>query len=181
MPKVREYDIAPGSELLKRLGRSASKRPREVLDPAHVPEGLRHLIPLAEHWGVSCDVTRHAVTDAATDAELSTLSSALKGHHSAIHDWFYSFREGDPQPNEVSAFRSMLIAEMEAADGPGIPGYLDWAFSNYKRQRTSPEALERLRHAYEFATRAKILRWYDASDLSEIEAALGIEQRRGGA
>ena len=51
-------DIAPASDLQRHFGLYAGNRPVIHLDPALVPSDLRHLIPLAEKWGIGDDLIR---------------------------------------------------------------------------------------------------------------------------
>src|SRR6185369_4008066 len=103
-----------------------------VLDSEVVPPHLRDLIPLAERWGVSCDVTRHDVAEKASKRELESLAAALAGRHDDIVDWLYSFEDTDP-PREAAVFQAMLVLELEECDGPGIPGLLKWAYRKHAK------------------------------------------------
>ena len=114
-----------------------------------VPEGLRDLIPLAERWGEPADTRRHRLMEAASDEQLEELSSKLSGRHRLIEEWLYSFRTGEPVSPEAIAFQSLVVAELEECDGPGLRGYLDYALAAW-REDPSPASAERLRDAYSY-------------------------------
>jgi hypothetical protein len=147
-----EFAVGPGSELQERFGWTAENWTPPILRNEAVPESLRDLLPVARRWGVTCDVTRHAVAAKATDAELSELAAALCGRHQQIEDWLYSPADGQSEV-ERSAFQAMVVLELEACDGPGLAGLLAWAVRWYK-DAPSPVRLKRLREAY-----AEVLGW----------------------
>lgn len=84
------------------------------LDAAKVPQDLRHLVPLAEQWGIGDDVDRYAKVERADAAERQALRSAVRPHDRRITEWLDSFGEG-LMSDEAAAFMYMLIAieEME--------------------------------------------------------------------
>src|SRR5438045_386950 len=114
--KDGEFTIGPGSELKERFGWTAEKRRPEVLDSDVVPPHLRDLVPLAERWGVTCDVTRHDVAAKSSTEELKGFKVALAGRHDDIVDWLYSF-EGTDRPREAAVFQAMLVLELEECGG----------------------------------------------------------------
>src|SRR5262245_12322177 len=165
----REFAIGPGDELKQRFGLTAENwRPRPMRAEV-VPPVLRDLIPLAERWGVTCDVTRHDVAAKATDAELSEFSERLKGRHDQIVDWLHS--GGDELSDERAAFRAMLVLEMEECKGRGIPGLLAWCIRKY-REEPSEERRQRLKAAYD--QMAKYGFRHLVSDLAEARTLLGL-------
>lgn len=165
-----EFTVGPGELLKKVFGWTSERRARVKLRPGAVPEELRDLIPLAEAWGVRCDVTRHDVAAQATSQEFAAVASTLAGRHDAIVDWLYSF--GDtPVSDEAAVFQSLLILELEECDGPGIPGYLEWAWKKHQLA-PSAETLRRLRDAYQFAKDAGVLKYEAPSEVAAIEEAV---------
>ena len=171
MPRIPgEYTIGP-AHLLKRLfGWTAELRSREHLQRHVVPAHLQNLIPLAERWGVTCDVTRHDVAAKASEQELKHFSEALDPQRDDIIDWLYSF-EGVPQPHEAAVFQAMLILEAEECSGPGIPGYFTWAFRKHSAS-PEPETLRRLRAAYHFAAEHDLLRFESRERVAAAQKAL---------
>lgn len=139
-----EFSIGPASEMQKRFGWTAENWRPKPMSAEAVPSELRDLIPLAQRWGVTCDVTRHDVAAKATDEDLADLSARLRGRHDQIVDWLYS--PGDEYSDERAAFSAMLVFESEECKGPGIPGLLDWEIRKYREQPTE-ERRHRLRDA----------------------------------
>jgi hypothetical protein len=87
------------------------------LNPEQVPEGLRHLVPLAEKWGIGDDVDRNAKVESATPAERSELRAAITPAASRITTWLDSFAQG-AMSDEAAAFMYMRLAlEEMPADG----------------------------------------------------------------
>ncbi len=85
------------------------------LDTEQVPADLRHLVPMAERWGIGDDVDRVAKGDRATAAEREELRAAVEPHHARITAWLNSFGQG-PMSDEAAAFMYMQLAleEMQA-------------------------------------------------------------------
>lgn len=79
------------------------------LDAAKVPADLRHLVPLAEQWGIGDDVERYARVERADDAERQALRSAVRPHDRRITEWLDSFGDA-PMTDEAAAFMYMLLA-----------------------------------------------------------------------
>lgn len=57
------------------------------LDPKGVPEVFRHLIPLAEKYGISDDCYRDDLIDTLDEAELRECSSFLDFYDAVLKDW----------------------------------------------------------------------------------------------
>jgi hypothetical protein len=105
-------DIAPASELQKRYGLYAENRPVIQLDPALVPPDLRHLIPLAEKWGIGDDIIRCDLVDKSTSAEKRELHDALYEPFERITAWLESLPKGELS-DEGEAFMYMQEAVEE--------------------------------------------------------------------
>ena len=87
------------------------------LNPEEVPADLRHLVPLAERWGIGDDVERNAKVESSTPAEREELRTAITAVHSSITAWLDSFGQG-AMTNEAAAFMYMQLALEELpADG----------------------------------------------------------------
>lgn len=88
------------------------------LNPEQVPEDLRHLVPLAEKWGIGDDVDRNAKVERATPEERSELRAAITPVASRITTWLDSFGQG-AMSDEAAAFMYMQLAlEEMPADAP---------------------------------------------------------------
>ena len=102
-------DIAPAASLQKHFGLYAENRPIAKLDPAHVPAHLRHIVPLAEKWGIGDDIIRNDVIDKSSSVERRELHDALYEPFEDITVWLNSFAERSLSP-EAEAFMYMQSA-----------------------------------------------------------------------
>jgi hypothetical protein len=85
---------------------------RYELQPEKVPQHLRHLIPLAEKWGIGDDVERGEFIDQVTAAERQALIQAIAPHQGAITAWLDSFGTA-PMTDEAAAFMYTQLAVEE--------------------------------------------------------------------
>jgi hypothetical protein len=138
------YDIGPASELQKKYGWYAKNWEPQKFDLDAVPQELRDLIPLAARWGITCDITRRDAGEKASREELADVARLLEGRRKQVYSWLYSDRGNSP---EAIAFSALLVFEMEEANGPGIPGLLDWRIQEYNDAPTEL-SLRKLRDAY---------------------------------
>ena len=88
----------------------------QKLNVDNVPEDLRHLVPLAERWGIGDDVDRNAAVDRATPAERQELEQAIAPSDARITAWLDSFRQ-QPMTDEAAAFMYMQLALEEMRAG----------------------------------------------------------------
>lgn len=102
-------DIASASELQKHFGLYAENRTTLELDPTRVPTHLRHLVPLAEKWGIADDIIRNDVLEKSSSKEKRELHDALYGSFERITEWLASFA-GRPLSPEAEAFMYMQTA-----------------------------------------------------------------------
>jgi hypothetical protein len=102
-------DIAPSLDLQKHFGLYAENRPILQLDRGRVPGDLRHLVPLAEKWGIGDDIIRNDLVDKSTSAEKRELHDALYEPFEGVTEWLNSFA-GRPLPPEAEAFMYMQTA-----------------------------------------------------------------------
>lgn len=97
---------------------AASAGTAQRLNPEQVPADLRHLVPLAEKWGIGDDLDRNAKVESSTPAEREELRAAIMPLHSRITAWLDSFGRG-AMTDEAAAFMYMQLALDELpADGP---------------------------------------------------------------
>ena len=87
------------------------------LDPRNVPADLRHLIPLAQQWGIGDDVQRLAKVDSATPAQRAELRRAVAPHQARITRWLDSFGE-EVMSQEAATFMYMQLSVEEMT---GLP------------------------------------------------------------
>ncbi len=117
-----EFEVLSADEMQKKYGLYAETRPKISLDSNNVPEQLRDLIPLAEQFGVGCDIRRHDLGSKTKNREKQKLSEALKGRHKDIARWLNEWDGKSTPTKESSAFLRLCIFEMEECEGPGLPG-----------------------------------------------------------
>ena len=96
---------------------ASSATTAQRLNPEEVPAELRHLVPLAQRWGIGDDVERNAKVESSTPAEREELRTAITPVQSRITTWLDSFGQG-AMTNEAAAFMYMQLALEELpADG----------------------------------------------------------------
>jgi hypothetical protein len=66
---------------------TAENRPTIVLDPSAVPPPLRHLIPLAEQFGVGDDLIRADIVAQTPAAALAAMRAAVAADDGAFDEW----------------------------------------------------------------------------------------------
>ena len=102
-------DIASTSDIQKHFGLYAENRPILRLDPVQIPTDLRHLVPLAEKWGIGDDIIRNDLIDKSSSAEKRELHDSLYVPFERITEWLTSFA-GRPLSAEAEAFMYMQTA-----------------------------------------------------------------------
>lgn len=85
---------------------------RYELQPENVPQHLRHLVPLAEKWGIGDDVERGEFIERASAGDREALIKAIAPRQDAITSWLDSFGT-DPMTDEAAAFMYMQLAVEE--------------------------------------------------------------------
>ncbi len=98
----------------KKYGLTAENRPVIKLDAASVPERLRHLIPLAERFGISDDLIRADFLEKTPAADLDELRRVVQEHDPLFDEWLAGpTADGPTWSAEYIAFSCMRMA----ADG----------------------------------------------------------------
>jgi hypothetical protein len=86
-PATGEFDIGPGSELLKKYGWYAENRPIIHVKRSEVPENLRNLIPYVERWAIACDITRHDYFEKQPKRGVREFSKTVGRREAEINAW----------------------------------------------------------------------------------------------
>ena len=107
---------APAADDSPRSGATTEARTARRLNPDRVPAELRHLVHLAERWGIGDDVERNAAVDRATPAERAELEQAVTPVSGRITAWLDSFGQ-TVMPDEAAAFMYMQLALEEMRAG----------------------------------------------------------------
>lgn len=109
-----EFVVMPAGEMRRRYGLIAENRPTIVLDPSAVPPALRHLIPLAERFGIEDDLIRADVVAKTPAAELAAMQTVVNQHNDAFDEWLAGPAASGPRFSpEYCAFTCLRMA----ADG----------------------------------------------------------------
>jgi hypothetical protein len=109
-----DFEILPAGETRAKYGLTAENRPTIHLDVAKVPAALRHLIPLAERFGVSDDLIREDLLAKTTADALEAMREAVRPHEDAFDAWLAGPEADGPGfSDEYVAFTCLRMA----ADG----------------------------------------------------------------
>ena len=80
-------------------------------DPQRVPASLRHLIALAQKFGVSDDLAREAIVSSASMTEIEALKQAVQANDALLEAWLAGPEATGPCfSNEYIAFSAMRMA-----------------------------------------------------------------------
>ena len=83
-----------------------------MIDSQLVPSTLRHLIPLAQKFGVTDDLAREAIVSCASLAEIAVLKQAVQANDALLDAWLSGPEATGPRfSNEYIAFSAMRMAE----------------------------------------------------------------------
>jgi hypothetical protein len=115
--KIKLYDIKTNAEW-KTLGVTAETRTYFTIEEELVPVQLRHLIPYAVQWAISCDVRRGDYFDTQSPEDIAEFYRAVTPHLDALNQWV----DEPPFEGPKIAFLIMLKAYSEAVPPPP-PGF----------------------------------------------------------
>ncbi len=114
MSEPEKFEIMTAAEMRAKYGLTAENRPTIRLDPANVPVALRHLIPLAEFFGISDDLIRLDVVDKTPPDEVERMRREVEPHDAAFDEWLAGPEADSRTPSpEYLAFTCLRMA----ADG----------------------------------------------------------------
>lgn len=109
-----DFEILPAGEMRAKFGRTAEHRPTTFLDPARIPAPLRHLIPLAERFGIADDLIREDVLAKAQAGELAAMTQSVRAHEDAFDEWLAGPESAGPEfSDEYIAFSCLRMASDE--------------------------------------------------------------------
>ena len=82
-----------------------------MLNGAKIPASLRHLLPLAERFGVSDDSNREELVSKASPDEIASLKQAIAVHGKELDDWLAGPEaDSPPYSAEYIAYSAMRMA-----------------------------------------------------------------------
>jgi hypothetical protein len=109
-----DFEILSVGEMRVKYGLTAENRPTIRLDPSNVPTELRHLIPLAEQFGISDDLIRLDVVAKSPLAEVEAMRRVVAAHDNEFDAWLAGPEANGPgYSKEYLAFSCLRMA----ADG----------------------------------------------------------------
>src|SRR5438034_10854513 len=82
-----KFEVLPAGEMREKYGLTAENRPMIKLDPAKVPVALRHLVHLAEQFGIGDDLIRADVVAKTPPAEMQAMRQAIVTHDDEFDEW----------------------------------------------------------------------------------------------
>ena len=138
MSEPKEFEIATEAEFRAKYPGYFEEQAKRMppIDAQVVPESLRHLVPIAEQWGITAaSWLRREFCEAATPETVAAFRQALAGTHPFFEDWSYT-EPAEDEPDQAKAerikyaqyrFGAMYLAELENFDDArGIRGFVDW-------------------------------------------------------
>ena len=106
-----DFEVLPAGEMRAKYGLYAENRPTIRLDPASVPGRLRHLIPLAEQFGVADDLIREDVVAKTSPAEVAAARAAVMALDHVFDEWLAGPEADGPKfSDEYIAFSCLRMA-----------------------------------------------------------------------
>jgi hypothetical protein len=116
--KAKLYEIHTREEWIRDFGLGAENYVRPVLDPAAVPESLRPLVPFAERYGISDDVTRGDWIAKQSDESLREFCNLMERHKLAYHEFLKSLPKDVKQRSKTA--RHFLYLSPAYAEAYGL-------------------------------------------------------------
>jgi len=108
------FEVQLAGEMRDRYGLTRAHRPTVRLDPSKVPTELRHLIPLAEQFGISDDLIREDFLRHAPATEVEEMKRLVAAYDAAFDAFLAGPESGKPPFSaEYIAFTCLRMA----ADG----------------------------------------------------------------
>ena len=111
MSEHPDWEILPAGEMQKKYGLYAENKPIVKLNPEKVPASLRHLIPLAEKWGITDSIMRLDFRKKSSEADREELRREATANEDDLEKWLCGPASYDRSPSlEYVTFSAMLMA-----------------------------------------------------------------------
>lgn len=111
MSDRKEYELLSVGEVLARYHLTDLAPHVPKLNPAHIPEAVRYLIPHAQIWGVADDTLRTAMLKKAAPDALAELKRMIIDVDDVLDEWLAGPEADHPEPSdEYVAFSAMRMA-----------------------------------------------------------------------
>lgn len=109
-----DFEVLPAGEMRAKYGLTAENRPTIKLDSNKVPMAVRHLIPLAEQFGIGDDLIREDVVAKTPPSEIAAMRKAVRDCEHELEIWLAGPAADSPTfSDEYIAFTCLTMA----ADG----------------------------------------------------------------
>lgn len=105
------FEVLPATEMREKYDLYAENRSVIQLDAAKVPEKFRHLIPMAEKWGISDDLIREDMVDKASPQEIEELKKFIEEWDRPLDEWLAGPEAYESESSEeYTAFTCLRMA-----------------------------------------------------------------------
>lgn len=105
------FELLSAGDMRRKYGLTLDRRPKITLDPDLVPEKLRHLIPLAEFWGIDDDLIRDDLVRSSPPDAIHDLKRIVAEHDDLLDQWLAGPEAKGPSfSREYLAFSAMRLA-----------------------------------------------------------------------
>jgi hypothetical protein len=110
------WEVLQGSEMRQKYGLFKENRPAIRLSLERVPQSLRHLVQLAEKYGIGDDLIRADFIKNCPFEEFEELRRVVREHDDLLDRWLAGPEANGPNfSDEYIAFSCMRIAADESA------------------------------------------------------------------
>jgi hypothetical protein len=109
-----DFAVQPAGKMRATYGLTADNRRLIQLDPREVPSKLRHLVPLAEHFGIPDDLIRQDLLAKTPAEEVEEMRRVVAAHDEAFDEWLGGPEAAGPNYSaEYIAFTCLRMAADE--------------------------------------------------------------------
>ncbi|MBV9100950.1 MAG: hypothetical protein JO198_07895 [Candidatus Dormibacteraeota bacterium] len=105
-----DFEVVTGGEVLRRYRTGDLVDAPVEFDDGDVPSSVRHLIPLARHWGIGDDVLREHLVHAGDPRDLAEMKAAVEAAEDALDAWLTSADALRDPSAAYLAFTSLRMA-----------------------------------------------------------------------
>ena len=110
----KRFEVLSVGQMRQKYYPSDEQRPEIQLDSSRVPQQLRHLVPIAEKWGISDDLLRLDAVRKANPSNYLSLSELFESTMICYNEWLAGPEADSETPSiEYLAFTHLRMA----ADG----------------------------------------------------------------
>lgn len=108
---IKAETVLSITQMQQHYGDFYALSPKADFDPADVPDELVPLIPYAAFWGLSDDLDRENLVDAASSEIVANLKAIVRSHDDALDTWLAGpLADKPPFSAAYIAFSAMRMA-----------------------------------------------------------------------